>query len=680
MEIVLKPKNPTLCLNMIVKNESLIIKRLFDSVLPIIDSFCICDTGSTDNTIEIIQDYFKEKGIPGKIVIEPFKNFCHNRNFALQSCIGLSDYILLLDADMILEVKNFNKSLLGKAESFNILQGNDSFFYQNLRIIKNNGLYKYNGVTHEYIETPSHNTISSFNKKDIFIRDIGDGGAKNDKYERDIKLLIDGIKDEPNNARYYFYLANSYHDCGRFGEAINVYKKRIEFGGWKEEVWYSYYRIGLCFKNMNNYADALFYWLEGYDYYPERLEGIYEIIKYYRINGKQKLSFKFYNIANEILDKNENRDSYLFLYNDIYLYKIYYEYSIIASYNNIKNIDKEIITIFNNSSDKSALNNLLSNMKFYKHILEKRILLNADTTINIIINGETINFLSSSSCLINSPINDGYLMNIRYVNYYIEPNGVYKNCEKHIISINKFIQFDKNFNIIKEDWMDLLFNDRKYIGIEDVRIYYDKYNHKLMYIGTGFHSNNNIGVVSGEYILNEHKFEINELKQTFNNTFCEKNWIFIDYKHETHIIYDWYPLRICKVENNELSIIDTKLTPKIFSQIRGSTCGFAYNKKLGENQNGNITIDIIESEIWFINHFVSYETPRHYYHIISVFDSNMNLLRYSAPFKFEGEPIEYCLSIVVEDERVLINYSVWDRTTKIAIYDKTYIDSLLKYT
>ena len=67
-----------------------------------------------------------------------------------------------------------------------------------------------------------------------------------------------------------------------------------------------------------------------------------------------------------------------------------------------------------------------------------------------------------------------------------------------------------------------------------------------------------------------------------------------------------------------------------------------------------------------------------YYHIISVFDSNMNLLRYSAPFKFEGDPIEYCLSIVVEDEQVVMNYSTWDRTTRIGIYDKKYIDQLLE--
>ena len=113
-----------------------------------------------------------------------------------------------------------------------------------------------------------------------------------------------------------------------------------------------------------------------------------------------------------------------------------------------------------------------------------------------------------------------------------------------------------------------------------------------------------------------------------------------------------------------IHVVDTKPTPKLFSQIRGSTCGFLTTQK----------------EIWFINHIVSHEMPRHYYHIISVFDIHMNLLRYTAPFKFEGEPIEYCLSILVEETRVLINYSVWDKTTKIGIYDKLYIDSLLVYS
>jgi tetratricopeptide (TPR) repeat protein len=670
MELILnKEKLPTLCLSMIVKNESKIITRLFNSVLPIIDCYCICDTGSNDDTVKIISEYFATKNIPGKVLYEPFKNFSHNRNFALKSCLGMSDYVLLLDADMILEITNFNKQILNIADSFYILQGNDSFYYKNMRIVKNNGLYNYVCVTHEYIDTPQNNVSFDFKKSILFIRDVGDGGAKHDKFERDIKLLLDGIKEEPNNVRYYFYLANSYHDSGRFGEAINVYKKRIELGGWIEEVWYSYYRIGLCFKNMDKMNDAIKYWMEGYEYYPERLEGLYEVLQYYRLTSKQKLGDMIYQIARKILDLNKNREHYLFLHNDIYTHKIYYEYSIIACYNEVKNINYEVIQVLNNSKDGNETNNLLSNLKFYKNVLTQQSKIIFDNSILSIINNENIKFTSSSSCLMANAVNNGYQMNIRYVNYYITDDGSYLNCDKHIISVNKYIEFDSSFNIQKEKWMELKFDNRRYIGIEDIRIFNDVETNKLLYIGTGYHQNEQIGIVSGNYAIENLKLEGIEIKQDFNNSGCEKNWVFVDFNSETHIVYDWNPLNICKInkENNKLEKVAKRETPLIFSKVRGSTNGFKYSKTAEE------------TEIWFVNHIVSYESPRHYYHIISVFDSKMNLLRYSAPFKFEGDPIEYCLSIVVEEERVLINYSTWDRTTRIGIYDKKYIDSIVKY-
>jgi hypothetical protein len=103
--------------------------------------------------------------------------------------------------------------------------------------------------------------------------------------------------------------------------------------------------------------------------------------------------------------------------------------------------------------------------------------------------------------------------------------------------------------------------------------------------------------------------------------------------------------------------------PKIFEHVRGSTCGFNFN-----------------NEIWFVLHMVSYDSLRNYYHIFAVFDEELNFLRHSAPFVFEDQCIEYCLGIIVEDERVLLTHSTWDRTTKLGIYDKPYVDSLLKYS
>lgn len=656
-------ENPTICLNMIVKNESKIITRLFDSVSPIIDCYCICDTGSTDNTIELITKYFSDKNIPGKIVQEPFKNFCYNRNFALQSAIGMSDFLLLMDADMMLEIKDFDKKFLLNGDSFNLLQGNNNFYYQNIRIIKNNGLYSYCGVTHEYINTPNNSKTVLIPKNFMFINDIGDGGSKSDKAERDIRLLTQGIIDEPNNGRYYFYLANTYFDIKKYDTAIINYKKRIEIGGWQQEVWYSKYRIGLCYANSDRPADAIYYWLDAYNYIPERLESLYEIIKHYRINSKHRIGMDFYNIANKVLYENHDRDSYLFLHNDVYNYKLKYEYTILAAYLGVKNIDNECVHILNTCQDNSLNSSLLSNLKFYKNIWNNIGVINLDKSIPIDVNGNNTIFYSSSSCLI--PKNNNYLMCTRYVNYYIDKNGKYLNCN-NIITVNCIQELNNDLYINSDEkWFNNIDTTKLYSGVEDVRIFND--NDVLRFIGTGYHETNRIGIVEGIIDLDSknNKMSVNEIVPFSNSNFhCEKNWVYVNYNNSNHIIYKWYPLTLGKIdrEKNIMFELETKHTPNIFSFARGSSCGFSY-----------------KNEIWFVVHIVSYEQPRHYYHLVCVFDNNMNLLRYSAPFKFEGEPIEYCLSIVVEDNRVLMNYSTWDRTTRIGIYDKEYVENMLKY-
>jgi glycosyltransferase involved in cell wall biosynthesis len=648
----------SLILNMIVKNESKIIKRLLESVYNVIDYYCICDTGSTDNTVEIITSFFKEKNITGKIIYNNFKNFEYNRNYALYSCVGLGDYVLLLDADMVLKTNNFDKNVLSNFDACYIYQQNNSLIYKNLRIVKNNGLFSYKGVTHEYINVPDKTLIAQLDKDKIIINDIGDGGAKNDKFDRDIKLLLNGINSEPTNERYYFYLANSYNDSGKYMEAIEMYKKRINLGGWNQEVWYSYYRIGLAYKHMREHEKAIYYWLLCYECCNNRLEALYQIIYYYRVEGKHKLSKLFYDIAISILNKNLNYNDYLFTEYGVYTYKLYIEYTIIAYYLDIKNISDEIITILNICRDENEIQMLFSNMKFYKNVLNKKETIHLNSFFNDnILNFEQL-FTSSSSCMI--PQNNGYLVNVRYVNYNIDKKDGHYNFNGAVITHNKRIELDNQFNIINEQLLQQNFDLNSHIiGIEDVRIF--STNDEILFLGTLYNrENNKTIIVNGTY---DNLENVNFSTPTFSNNSCEKNWVYYTNTDSTaNIIYHWHPLTICKLNNNYLDIIEKKETPRYFSRFRGSTNGFNYN-----------------DEIWFITHMVSYETVRHYYHVFVVFDKKMNLLRYSAPFSFEGEPIEYCLSIIVEDNRVLINYSTWDSTTQIGIYEKDYIDSLLKY-
>ena len=61
-------------LNLVMQDSSSVLIRLLTSVLPVIDSFAIVDTGSVDNSKEIVKNFFDSAGIPGEILDYPFKS------------------------------------------------------------------------------------------------------------------------------------------------------------------------------------------------------------------------------------------------------------------------------------------------------------------------------------------------------------------------------------------------------------------------------------------------------------------------------------------------------------------------------------------------------------------------------------------------------------------------------
>jgi tetratricopeptide (TPR) repeat protein len=168
------------------------------------------------------------------------------------------------------------------------------------------------GVTHEYWDGSGTDIL---NKDVVYINDIGDGGSKSDKIPIDIRLLEQGIIDEPNNVRYYFYLAQSYKDCGNFKKAISLYKKRISMGGWYEEVWYSYYMISKCYLLLNDSEKFEQWSLKAFKYRDCRAEPIYFLTKYFRENSQHFKAYHYYLLGKSI--KNPENDL-LFIEKEIY--------------------------------------------------------------------------------------------------------------------------------------------------------------------------------------------------------------------------------------------------------------------------------------------------------------------------------------------------------------------------
>src|SRR5579859_5175486 len=87
------------CLVMIVRDEATGISACLENLREVIDSWVICDIGSTDATQEVVRESLH--GIPGELHEVPWVDFGHNRTTALRLARGKADYHLIADADMI---------------------------------------------------------------------------------------------------------------------------------------------------------------------------------------------------------------------------------------------------------------------------------------------------------------------------------------------------------------------------------------------------------------------------------------------------------------------------------------------------------------------------------------------------------------------------------------------------
>lgn len=318
-----------ICLTMIVKNESKIITRCLDSAKPIIDCFSICDTGSSDNTIELIKKWGEENKISGIVHNHTWKNFGHNRTLSItsakESYPGV-DYLLFLDADMILKIGTFKKEMLQEG-GYMLIQDSGSLKYYNIRLVKASLDWVCLGATHEYYECKVPCNKCKIDEKIMYIDDRNDGGSKSDKFSRDIKLLTQEINEI--NPRPFFYLANSLKDSGKFNEAIHFYYVRIQMGGFQEEVWNSMFQIGNCYRHLTNIEAAAGAYLKAYEMRPTRAEPLYEMAKMYRELGNNIVAYTIAKLGKDIAYP---KDDLLFVHNQVYEYLLDYEISIVAYY------------------------------------------------------------------------------------------------------------------------------------------------------------------------------------------------------------------------------------------------------------------------------------------------------------------------------------------------------------
>jgi glycosyltransferase involved in cell wall biosynthesis len=289
-----------LCANLIVRNEAKIIERCLTSLLPAIDCWVICDTGSTDGTQDIVRAFFASCAdeLPGQLHEFPFRDFSQARNEAMARARASSldfDYLLLVDADHEVHLlqADFRQHLT--AAAYRVWQHDRHIRYPNVRLLRRDIVAVYRGPAHEYLDV----TGDVGDCADLVIHDRCDG-TRTEKYERGIRLLEAHLREHPDDRRSMYYLGQNYRDTGAYAQALRWYAKRARAGGWEEEAWHADYQTALCHQRMSNFGAFIAGMWRAYNRRPWRAEPLYHLAQWHRSLGERETVMAICEIARRI--------------------------------------------------------------------------------------------------------------------------------------------------------------------------------------------------------------------------------------------------------------------------------------------------------------------------------------------------------------------------------------------
>ena len=362
----------TICLNMIVKNESAIIRDTLENIMAHVplDYYVISDTGSNDNTADIIKQFFDEKGIQGEIHHDEWVNFAHNRNCALQHAQGKTDYVLIFDADDRFE-GNFVLPEELTSDRYYLRMANSvtgaNVYFRTL-MFRNDGSFYWRGVLHEFVEQRKKTVVEQKIFGDYYVISGRFGARSNNpqKYFQDAQVLekaFNSPEDEDLKDRYAFYTAQSYRDADMPEKAIEWYAKRANLGGWYEEVYYSLLQIALLKIELNAPLDEVQnLLLAAYEYRPQRAESLYHLARQLRLHDKIRLAYIY---ASAAVNIPLNKDI-LFVDHSVYEWKTKDELAVSAYW--VENYqlchDLCIELLANSTIPESDKQRLAKNLKF----------------------------------------------------------------------------------------------------------------------------------------------------------------------------------------------------------------------------------------------------------------------------------------------------------------------------
>jgi len=298
-----------ICYAMIVKNAGPLFEKVLTENLPIIDRWCILDTGSTDGTQDVIRRVLANK--KGRLYEEPFINFRDSRNRCLELAGKSCRFVCMLDDTYVVRgnLRNFLQVVRGDqfADSFSLLVRSDDTEYYSNRITKSRHNLRYIYTIHEVIQEKDNvpvviptsvATVFDYRAEYMEKRTIN-------RKKNDLELLFKEYEESPDDPRSLYYIAQTYACMDDNEKKAEYFLKRIEHPnqGFLQE------KVDACFELARTYNFKLDkpwelcekYYRMAIDLDPTRPDSIYFIGCHYWLQEKNTLkAYEYFKKAFEI--------------------------------------------------------------------------------------------------------------------------------------------------------------------------------------------------------------------------------------------------------------------------------------------------------------------------------------------------------------------------------------------
>lgn len=240
---------------MMVRDEAAVLQRCLDSLEGLYDELCVVDTGSMDDTVAIakrngaiVEECLDCNDESGRIV-----DFSRPRNVAL--AMAGRDWILQIDADEVL--REGREALRARVErgthdSVATRVKSDGAEWYSIRLFRRSAAGRYVSPIHEYVEL----TGSSVKEPAILIENLPDKVGKESSFDRNVRLALATLADDPDQGRVHHYLGNEYRKAGRYQEAIQSYEAALRAGDFTSGLFYSAYYLGACYMILGDWQSA----------------------------------------------------------------------------------------------------------------------------------------------------------------------------------------------------------------------------------------------------------------------------------------------------------------------------------------------------------------------------------------------------------------------------------------